>query len=44
MTYLDQDATLVYAAKNGKDTKVSPALEWLANLCSRIPNRGVQTV
>ncbi|MBI4632919.1 MAG: transposase [Deltaproteobacteria bacterium] len=44
ITYLDQEATVVYAAKNGKDTKVFPAPEWLANLCSHIPNRGEQMV
>ncbi len=39
MTYLDKEATVIYKAKDGKDTKVFPALEWLANLCSHIPNR-----
>ncbi len=37
MQYLDQEATVIYTAKNGKDTTVFPALEWLANLCSHIP-------
>jgi hypothetical protein len=27
MTYLDQEAKVVYTAKDGKDTKVLPALE-----------------
>ena len=47
MTYLDQDATVGYTAKDGKDTKVFPAMEWLAWLaamCSHIPNRGEQMV
>jgi hypothetical protein len=30
MAYLDHEATVVYTAKDGKDTKVFPALEWLA--------------
>ncbi len=44
MQYLDQEATVVYKAKDGKDTKVFPALGWLANLCPHIPNRGEQMV
>ena len=43
---------MVYKAKacsgprggNGKDTKVFPAMEWLAAMCSHIPNRGEQMV
>jgi ribosomal protein S27E len=42
MTYLDQEATVVYTAKDGKDTKVFPAMEWLAAMCSHIPNKGEQ--
>ena len=52
MTYLDQEGKVVYKAKacsgprggNGKDTKVFPAMEWLAAMCSHIPNRGEQMV
>jgi len=52
MTYLDQEGTVVYAAKacpgrrsgNGKSVKVFPALEWLAAMCSHIPNQGEQMV
>jgi len=44
MTYLDQEATVAYTAKDGKDTKLFPALEWLAAMCSHIPNRGEQMV
>jgi hypothetical protein len=39
-----RNATVVYAAKDGKDTKVFPAMEWLAAMCSHIPNRGEQMV
>jgi hypothetical protein len=52
MTYLDHEATVIYKAKSipggrsgdGKDQKVFPALEWLAAMCSHIPNRGEQMV
>jgi hypothetical protein len=44
MQYLDEEAEVVYKSKDGKDTKVFPALEWLAAMCSHIPNRGEQMV
>jgi hypothetical protein len=52
MTYLDREAKVVYTAKacpgprsgHSKDTKVFPALEWLAAMCSHIPNKGEQMV
>ena len=44
MQYLDQEGKVVYAAKDGKSVKVFPALEWLAAMCSHIPNRGEQMV
>ena len=44
MQYLDQEGAVVYKSKDGKDTKVFPALEWLAAMCSHIPNRGEQMV
>ena len=37
--YLDQAEKIVYTSKDGKSTKVSPALEWLAAMCSGIPKR-----
>lgn len=39
MTYLDREATVVYISRNGKKMKIFTALGWLANLCSRIPNK-----
>jgi hypothetical protein len=39
MQYLDQEGKVVYTAKNGKSSKIFPALEWLAAMCSHIPNR-----
>ena len=44
MTYLDQEATVAYTAKDGKNTKLFPTPEWLAAMCSHIPNRGEQMV
>jgi hypothetical protein len=44
MSYLDREATVVYTSKDGKETKIFPALEWLAAMCSHIPNRGEQMV
>ncbi len=44
MQYLDQEGTVVYISKDGKETKVFPAVEWLAAMCSHIPNRGEQMV
>jgi len=44
MQYLDQEGKVVYTSKDGRTSKVFPAREWLANLCSHIPNRGEQMV
>ena len=44
MQYLDEEGEVVYKSKDGKDTKVFPALEWLAAMCTHIPNRGEQMV
>ena len=44
MRYLEKEGTVVYRAKNGKDQKTFPAIEWLAAMCSHIPNRGEQMV
>lgn len=40
MQYLDQVGTVVYTAKDGETTKSFPALEWLAAICSHVPNLG----
>ena len=40
MQYLDQEGTVVYTSKDGATTRNFPALEWLATMCSHIPNRG----
>jgi hypothetical protein len=44
MKYLDQEGTVVYTAKDRKTNKVFPAMEWLAAMCTHIPNRGEQMV
>jgi hypothetical protein len=44
MQYLDQEGKVVYTSKDGRTNKSFPALEWLANLSSHIPNRGEQMV
>lgn len=44
MHYLDQEGTVVYRYKDGETTKSFPTLEWLAAMCSHIPNRGEQRV
>jgi hypothetical protein len=44
MQYLDQYGTVFYTSKDGETTKCFPALEWLAAMCSHIPNRGEQMV
>jgi hypothetical protein len=44
MQYLDQEGKVVYISKDSRASKRFPALEWLANLCSHIPNRGEQMV
>ena len=44
MRYLDQEGTVVYRSKGGETTRSFPATEWLAAMCSHIPNRGEQMV
>jgi hypothetical protein len=44
MHYKDQEGKVVYTAKDGKSVKVFPAMEWIAAMCSHIPNRGEQMV
>jgi len=44
MKYLDQEGTVVYISKDGKKTKIFLAMEWLAAMCSHIPNKGEQMV
>jgi hypothetical protein len=44
MQYLEEPSKVVYQAKDGTEEKFSDALEWLAAMCSHIPDRGEQRV
>lgn len=44
MQYLADEGEVIYSAKNSHDRNVFDALEWLAAMCSNIPNRGEQMV
>jgi hypothetical protein len=44
MQYLAEPSKVVYRAKDGTEEKVFDALEWLAAMCSPIPDRGEQMV
>jgi hypothetical protein len=41
MMYLENEGTVVYRSKDGKNQTTFPALEWLAAMCSHIPNKGM---
>ncbi len=44
MTYFPEDSKVVYRSKDGKEEKIFDALEWLAAMCSHVPNKGEQMV
>ena len=52
MTYIQDEAKVIYQSKacprlrsgNGEHQKVFDALEWLAAMCSHIPNKGEQMI
>jgi hypothetical protein len=44
MQYLADEGTVIYSAKDDKDRKVFDAPEWLAVMCSHVPNREEQMV
>jgi len=44
MTYIPEDSKVVYQSKDGKEEKIFDALEWLAAMCSHVPNKGEQMV
>jgi DNA polymerase IIIc chi subunit len=39
MTYLRDGSKVVYQSKDSKQTKTLDALEWLATMCSHVPDR-----
>ncbi|MBL7203360.1 MAG: transposase [Desulfobacteraceae bacterium] len=44
MTYISEKSKVLYQSKDGKEEKVFDALEWLAAMCSHVPNKGQQMV
>jgi len=44
MTYIPEESKVVYQSKDGKEEKIFDALEWLAAMCSHVPNKGEQMV
>jgi hypothetical protein len=44
MTYVRQQSKVVYESKDGKSKKTISALEWLAAMCSHVPDKGEQMV
>jgi hypothetical protein len=44
MAYLSLESKVVYTSKDGKSEKTFDALEWLAAMCSHVPNKGEQMV
>ncbi len=44
MTYLREESKVLYQSKDAKQSKTFDALEWLAAMCSHVPNRGEQMV
>ncbi len=42
MSYISEESKVVYQSKDGKEEKVFDALEWLAAMCSHVPNKGEQ--
>ncbi len=44
MTYYRETGQVQYQSIDEKETKVFNALEWLAAMCSHVPNKGEQMV
>jgi hypothetical protein len=44
MVYASEDRRVVYRGKDGKKEKTFDALEWMAAICSHVPNKGEQMV
>jgi len=44
MTYISEESKVVYKSKDAKDEKTFDSLEWLAAMCSHVPNKGEQMV
>jgi len=44
MSYVEEDGIVVYRSKDGAAQEVFDALEWLAAMCSHVPDKGEQMV
>ena len=44
MTYMREESKVIYKAKKGGETKTFDALEWLAAMCSHVPDRSEQNI
>ena len=44
MTYVPEEVKVVYKSKDRKQGKIFNALEWIAPMCSHVPNKGEQMV
>jgi len=44
MTYVPEQVKVIYESKDAKAKKTFDALEWLAAMCSHVPNKGEQMV
>ena len=44
MSYIPEESKVSYRSKDGKEGKIFDALEWLAAMCSHVPNKGEQMV
>lgn len=44
MTYIPEESKVFYRSKDGKKEHIFDALEWLAAMCSHVPNKGEQMV
>ncbi len=44
MTYISEESKVVYKSKDGKDEWAFDSLEWIAAMCSHVPNKGEQMV
>ena len=38
--YIPEESKVIYKSKDGKEEKIFDALEWLAAMCSHVPNKG----
>lgn len=41
--YILEESKVLYRSKDGKKENIFDALEWLAAICSHVPNKGEQT-